>query len=44
MAGHRVRLAAPLLLFGADLRVVAKASGALLPAFVLGALGTLLGR
>lgn len=38
-----VKLATPLLLLGADLRVIYKESGSLLRAFFLGTLGTLLG-
>lgn len=38
-----VRLATPVLLFGADLRAVARRAGRLLPAFLLGTLGTFLG-
>ena len=38
-----VRLATPVLLFGADLRAVARRAGKLLPAFLLGTFGTLMG-
>ena len=38
-----MRLATPLLLCRADLRAVARVSGALLPAFLLGTVGTVIG-
>jgi uncharacterized membrane protein len=41
--GLAVRLATPLLLFGADLRAIARRAGKLLPAFLLGSVGTVLG-
>ena len=41
--GLAVRIATPLLLFGANLRAIAKRAGRLLPSFLLGALGTVLG-
>ena len=41
--GLAVRLATPLLLFGANLRAIASRAGRLMPAFALGCLGTVLG-
>ena len=41
--GLAVRIATPLLLFGANLRAIASRAGRLLPSFVLGTLGTALG-
>mmetsp|Transcript_38372 Transcript_38372/g.124252 ORF Transcript_38372/g.124252 Transcript_38372/m.124252 type:complete len:243 (-) Transcript_38372:536-1264(-) len=41
--GLAVRLATPLLLFGADLRAIASRARLLMPAFALGCLGTVLG-
>lgn len=41
--GAAVRLATPLLLFGADLRAVARRAAAMLPAFILACAGTLAG-
>ena len=41
--GLAVRIATPLLLFGANLRAIASRAGRLLPSFMLGTLGTALG-
>ena len=42
--GLAVRIATPLLLFGANLRAIASRAGRLLPSFMLGSLGTALVR